>query len=170
MENTNTQPELTNELRAQNEMAKAAQCRQDAQESFDRCDTDGFVSQWASGIMAGVHTLQAEIERAGGVSEFHGLYQGTRRVAAKIITTAYGNCWILRNDEAETFGRKFIPLASGSTGKSRVQKQLGLCERPEMAPAKAKVMGTGRGLSGSAWAARVRCGDEWGLDAILCPE
>lgn len=50
--------------------AKANQHFADSAESFDRCDTDGFVSQWASDISGRKAQRNAEIARNGGVATF----------------------------------------------------------------------------------------------------
>lgn len=50
--------------------AKAAQHERDAAESFDRCDTDGFLSQWASGVNAQVARTNASIAERGGNAIF----------------------------------------------------------------------------------------------------
>jgi hypothetical protein len=142
---------------------EAKTLRSQAEESFQRCDTDGFLSQWALGLAAREREDQAIIAENGGMSEFVGLYEGDRRVAARLIDTAYGTCWLLHDVEEAHFGRRFIPFNESS----RIQKKLGLKERSEMAPARAKIVGTGRGLSGNAWVATVRIGDKWGLDAKL---
>lgn len=115
--------------------AAARECEQRAIDSFDRCDTDGFLSQWASGLTAQMHRLQAQVVEAGGVWEFSGLYCGRRRLAAKVIRTAYGSCWLLRDDEAAKYGRRFIPRG----GNSRVQRQMGLTERSERVAAYARI-------------------------------
>ncbi len=146
--------------------AEAQAARTEAQASFDRCDTDGFLSQWASGLTAQLKNAQANILEAGGTHCFWGLYFQGQRVAAKQIEGQFGVVWILRDDEAAKFGRKFIPV---SYGKSRVQKKLGLVELEETAPARADIKGRGYGLSGTAWVAVLRTGDEWGLDSILSP-
>jgi len=155
----------TNQTAEQLDAAAAAH-RKEAADSFDRCDTDGFISQWASGICTREAELQAEIVRNGGKAEFWGLYTADgKRVAAKMIEGQYGLVWLLRDDAADTFGRRFVPV--NIEGKSRVQKKLGLTEVKEIAPAEAFITGRGHGLSGSAWAATKRTGDEWGLDSTV---
>lgn len=135
-------------------------------ESWERSDTDGFLSQWASGLSGRLAQRRAELVENDRMGDFTGLYQGDRRVAAKRINAKYGTVWMLRDDEAERFGRKFVPIAPWQ-GVSRVQKALGLAERGERAPAWADIKGKGYGLSGSAWVATFRTGDQWGLDSIL---
>jgi hypothetical protein len=46
---------------------QATKHAQDAIDSFDRCDTDGFLSQWASGVMSQKKSLEADLLEAGGV-------------------------------------------------------------------------------------------------------
>lgn len=147
---------------AQDYRNEAAAHLQEKEDSFQRCDTDGFVSQWAHGVNAELAERRAEITEAGKVATFWGLYDGDRRVAAEIIPTKYGRCWFLRDDEAERYGRKFVPKGE----KSKVQKGLGLSERREIAPAWACLADTGAGLA-SVYVCTFRTGDEWGQDARL---
>jgi hypothetical protein len=142
---------------------EAAKLDQRAQESFERCDTDGFLSQWASQESARKCRIQADIIEKGGVECFTGLYEGDRRVKARFgSSTHYGQIsfwWLLHEDEADLIqrrGKKFLPTGE----KSRVQKQLGLSERFEYAPAEAAFNRNGR-------ACFTRSGDKWGQDAKL---
>lgn len=143
--------------------ADAASNLQEAHDSFERSDTDGFLTQWSCGLTAELSSTRAKILEANGTDTFIGLYDGNRRVAAREIDTQYGSSWLLSDDEAARYGRKFIP--TGET--SRVQRKLGLREAEERAPAWAKLDGRGTGLSGTAWVATYRSGDKWGSDAIL---
>ena len=110
---------------------------------------ENFVTQWAAGLTDQLKNTKAEIAANGGVAEFTGLFQAGRRVKAKIITTKFGNCWVLHDDEVDLImarGKPFLP-----TGKnSRVHKDLGLRQGIETAPAAATLTGSGRGLSGAA--------------------
>lgn len=144
--------------------ARAAQQRRD--DSWERSDTDGFVTQWACGLSASLANTRATILENDGKAEFTGLYEGTRRVVARTIRTQYGSCWLLHESEAELIskrGSKFVPVG----GNSRVQKKLGLRECLELAPAWAALDGEGTGLSGRAWVSTYRSGDKWGADAAL---
>jgi len=157
--------------------AMAADARRRSDESFARSDTDGFLSQWAADMSAQQFETQAKIADQGGKGRFSGLYHGDRRVAARIVelpafnkpwATVYK--WELHLTEVVTYGRRYIPVAG--TRKSTVQKQLGLRERGELAPAKA-ITSTGNrkstGLAGcaNAYVTTVRTGDKWGRDAEL---
>ena len=149
--------------------AEAAKRRARAQESFDRCDTDGFLSQYASTIMASLDDRKADIAEAGGFACFAGLYEGDRRVKAKLITTQYGRCWLLDESESALIRRrngKFVPNGDNSS----VQKRMGLCERAEMAPAWVDLQGSGTGLGGNCWVVTFRTGCAYGSDAQLIEE
>lgn len=75
---------------------EATDCLQTAHDSFERCDTDGFLSQWANQTMARRHTLAAQIAENGGVWEFESRrlerLDGTP-VEARICQTKYGFRW-----------------------------------------------------------------------------
>lgn len=134
--------------------AEAAQMDAKAEESFQRCDTDGFLSQWALGIGAQKNRLQAGIEEAGGVSEFAALFdvETGERVAAKLIDGRFGLCWALCDEAGEFIGEfvKAFPKRETTMAKK------GFREGHEMAPARAVIRGSGTGLSGNAWACIVR--------------
>lgn len=151
MSNTATKPTTTkagDRLRAE-----AAAADQRREESFNRCDTDGFVSQWANGITAQLKRANAEIADNGGLAEFPCLLDATTgaRVDAKLVevrnryTHGTDLKWVLSTAAERFYGRKWIP----SGKRSRIQKQLGLMEGTEMAPAVAVTAGGGKGLSGA---------------------
>mgnify|MGYP003661643241 CR=1 FL=1 len=135
--------------------ARARECEAQARESFERCDTDGFRSQHALGLGARLNDLKADLTDAGCMCRWSGLYDGDRRLRAKVITTRFGTAWLLDECEAEKYGRKFVPDGPRST----VQKKLGLSERGELAPTWATTNETS--------ACCFRSGCEWGTDAEL---
>lgn len=78
--------------------AQAEQHRQDARDSWERSDTDGFLSQWASGINAQVADENARIAEAGGLA----IFERTILVKldgsptdARMVRTRYGLKWRL---------------------------------------------------------------------------
>lgn len=153
---------------------KAEELRRRSRESWERSDTDGCVTQWCSDWGAREADARAALVEAGKLGRFVGLYEGDRRVAAKLVRGRFPEwnpkqVWLLREDERERFGRDFIPLGRK---KSRVQKDLGLAERAELAPAWVKLDGRGTGLSSltTLHLRYYRTGDEWGLDAELTTE
>lgn len=95
-------------------LAQAAQYRKeadgndrDAQESYERCDTDGFLSQWAHGQMAHRYHRAADILENGGCWDFIALFDlEGNLVPAKYIETRYGMAWaLLEVNEDESIQR-----------------------------------------------------------------
>jgi hypothetical protein len=87
---------------------EAQQHEQNASDSFERCDTDGFLSQWASGVMAQKKRLEADLVEAGGVWTFPALFDlDGKRQPAKLIDGKYGTCWAFCN-EAGNFTGEFV--------------------------------------------------------------
>lgn len=121
----------------------AARCRQQSQESFDRCDTDGFLSQWANDLTAQQYDAEAQLRRDGGQAEFTGLYDIATgaRLPAKLVTTRYGTAWV--NVRTGQFF-PYMPRRKATLAKRGVE------ERRELAPARAVIRGSGKGLSGAA--------------------
>lgn len=85
--------------------AEAAAHEAEAHASFERCDTDGFLSQWASGLSASKARLQATIVENGGVADFLALFtvDGTW-VPAKVIDGNYGPRWMVLDGEGRRTG------------------------------------------------------------------
>ena len=154
--------------------AEAAAAYKRVQESRARCGSDGFLSQWAGDLNGNLLRRQATILDDGKRARFDGLYDGDRRVAADLIEGKYGPVWMLEYKEAERYGRRFVPFVGTYMAKrgktSTVQKELGLHEHEEWAPAWAEFQGSGTGLSGRCWVAVFRTGDRWGLDATKFTE
>lgn len=85
----NDKPELdeTNDKTAADYREEAAQSRAQAIESFERCDTDGFASQAASGITARVADARAELLDNDGRASFPALFDlEGNMVAAKLVS------------------------------------------------------------------------------------
>lgn len=161
MNETSTATDLRNQ---------AAAHEQAAQDSFDRCDTDGFLSQWAHGLSAEKARRQAEIVEAGGVAEFAALYDlSGNRVPAKLIRVAdkfkgYGtrSVWMLldpANPKGKALG--FVNRPAGGPRSHANLRAKGYVEGTEMAPAMADIVGTGYGLSGTAVVAVIRTDGGW---------
>lgn len=138
-------PAPTAEMLAKIEELEASAKRQlEAKEaSFERCDTDGFLSQWASGIGADKDRASIQILKQGGCATFPVLCDAEGNVIATKIWVfentfagyGYTKSWKV---DAVKYGRKWVPV-SGYSGKSRVQKQLGLHEEFRWFPAYAKI-------------------------------
>lgn len=102
----NNQPTQT----AQELREIAAECRNSARGSFKRCDTDGFLSQGCSSIMADLYEKQAWLLDQGGTHEFPALFDlDGNLVAAKIVETQYGRKWgLLVSDNPNSRIVKFL--------------------------------------------------------------
>ncbi len=139
------------------------------QESFDRCDTDGFLSQWATGLEADLLRRQAEIVENGGKASFPALFDlSGRRVRAKLIKThppfapwTTQETWALCDSSG-----KFIKFIAAFPVKASTMERKGYREGTELAKAAAKIVGSGYGLSGNAWVATVRLDKGYPEDSI----
>lgn len=172
--------------------AKAAELRASAaadsaarEESFERCDTDGFLSQWAHGINSSLKLEQARILEAGGKDEFPALFLPTgERVKAKVIDSQYGRCWAI----VAANGRysRFVSLApyweeitddmtdemkanvkKNNKRRERWEKKHGFKQGVEMAPAIGRLEGRGRGLSGTCFVVVERTDDGYPPNAVV---
>lgn len=81
------------------ELKKAEQAAAASAESFERSDTDGFVSQRSNDLNSMLHRRRAEIAEQGGVTEFPALFDlKGNLVPAKLVNTQYGQSWALLSD------------------------------------------------------------------------
>lgn len=129
----------------------------------------GTVSVTALARAAAPAVLRGQLELAQkaladacGFHVFEGLYEGDRRVAARLVEGKFGWSWLVRPDEAERFGRKWIPFAGPRP--STVQAGLGLTERLETAQAEAVITAD---RFGNDRVRHHRTGDKWGQDSVL---
>ena len=124
------------------------------QEQIDRCNAnhsrrhaqqldvmDCGLSSWGDDSMRSFHNnaiamleMGEELGIDGPAAERWFLIDNSgdepRTMDAKIIDGQYGPVWILGDDEAEKFGRKFVPEGE----KSRIQKQLNMKEEQRLSP------------------------------------
>lgn len=126
---------------------RAAEAYASKEESFNRCDTDGYLSQWASGVTGDLNRILASLAEVGWVSEFPGLFsiQTGERVPAKIIYVKdrYNwnrpkAVWALIDPQTDKFTGTFLPVGENS----RKQKKAGYIQKMELAPAHAKLEGS----------------------------
>jgi hypothetical protein len=77
--------------------------------SFERCDTDGALSQWSSGLNAQRARLQADIVDAGGVAKFPALFTlDGEYVPAKRIEGQWGPRWMVLDADGNRTG-EYLP-------------------------------------------------------------
>ena len=96
----------------------------------------------------------AQLAEAQGVHTFTGLYEGDRRLRARIVPGKFGLTWLLDGDDEARLG-KWVTYGPGS----RQQKAKGLKERPELDAAEVR--------SDGKYLAFIRTGCKWGGDARL---
>ena len=134
--------------------AMASEELRKADDSFDRCDIDGFVTQAAHGLMAREYQLQAQIEEHRGRWPMKALFDlEGNLVAAKLIKTQYGEAWgILENDDPRSRIVKWVNPSQASLGKTRVANMAkkGYKVGYVLVPAKATLGGGGTGFGGMA--------------------
>lgn len=135
---------------------RAADCRQRSAESWERSDTDGCVTQWCSDLSARLYERQAEILEAGGLAEFPALFDVVTgaRVKAKLVHVpnrfrGYGTVskWLVLDAAGNA-----IEWVTAFPAREATMARKGYREGREMAPAAAKIGGSGKGLSGLATA------------------
>lgn len=88
---------------------RAAAHAAEALASYERCGTDGFVSQAAHGIMSNLERARAEVAADGGTAEFDAIFD----LDGQVISThrghgQYGEYWVLNDEAAERMGRRFV--------------------------------------------------------------
>jgi hypothetical protein len=117
------------------------------QDSFERSDTDGFVSQWASGLTGLQHQVEADIVEAGGTHEFTALFDlDGNWVPAKQIVGTYGPRWMV----LDATGRRTGTYLPYRPKRRDTLAKHGYTEGLVLRRAKADLVGGGYGLSGAA--------------------
>lgn len=124
-----------------------------AAESFDRCDTDGFLSQWADGISAQRKRAEADLMEAGGTAEFTALFHLDGTVAS--THSAYGQWgqyWVLNDAAAERYGKRFYSPSKAMDEKRRDANDAkkGFHVGTIRCSARVDIVANGTGLAGAA--------------------
>lgn len=122
-----------------------------AADSFERCDTDGFVSQWAHGVTGELDRLRAKIMADNGYHRFNALYDHTGAlVNAREVDGQYGDAWRMV-DANGYLGRWLNPSRSQDWRKRlRANAAKGFFVGSVLLPARAELFGSGKGLAGAA--------------------
>lgn len=132
--------------------ARAADSERAKAESFERCDTDGFLSQWAHDLSARRDRVQADILDRGGVARFPGLVDGEgRRIRARIVrrhnqwSHTDEEVWLIEGpggEAAEWVNRTSAEVGSIPSSRRSKMAKMGLHEEWEDAPAQARYFGS----------------------------
>ncbi len=133
---------------------EAVDSRKSASDSFDQSDTDGFLSQWASGLTAQKATAEADLIEAGGVSAKQALFDlEGNQVPAKRIPSKFGynqSCWAILDgwdwDESRYTG-EFISDAK----QQKTFEKKGYRKGVVLAPVEIELVGSGMVNVTVAW-------------------
>ena len=142
---------MTQTLTADQHRAAAARAHQDAADSFERCDTDGFLSQWASGLTARKHEAEAELIENGGMVETAALFD----LDGNVISTHHGytrNQWGRESEWWRTPDGRFLTPSRAQTWQARERnnKAKGFTIGTVKVRGYVTIAGGGQGLGGAA--------------------
>lgn len=141
-------------LTAEEWRAKAREYWQRRQDSWERSDTDGFLSQWSSGLMAEEYEEKARLAERGGVIEVRALFDAeTGKVASTHSHDGqWGLAWVLNDEAAEKAGKRFISESKAATPEKRAaaMRKKGFTTGLVRVKGFVTMAGSGRGLSGAA--------------------
>lgn len=134
-----------------------AQARGNLRERYrsqEESDTDGFVSQWASGITAAELEMKADLIESGGSYERDLLFDlDGNLVLAKEIQTRYGWAWmILDPDRPKGPALAFFNESKAKKPETKVKTDArkGYYVGRAMVKGYVKILASGTGLSGAA--------------------
>lgn len=134
--------------------AAAQKSRERVSESWQRSDTDGFMSQWAGDLTAQMYELQAKILDEGGTAEFPALFDlDGNLIAAKLVSTydkythSHVSKWaILASDNPDSEVLEWIKLSNAQDEERRIANNAkkGYYEGIVIAPAAADMIGANK--------------------------
>lgn len=142
---TNTNPDALRD--------EADRLDQAAADSFDRCDTDGFLSQWAHTIGARKLRAEADLIDAGGKIETRALFNLDGTVASTHYGYGqYGPYWVLNDEAAARYGKRFFSPSKARTFAKRREnnRKKGFTIGTIRVAGRVVIAGSGTGLSGAA--------------------
>lgn len=102
--------------------AMAADCYRRTQESWERSDTDGFMSQWASDQMASRYQHNAVIVEQGGVQSSALVEVATGEIVATMADYKegqYGWCYLIRDDSVAARIGRFVSPSNAKKQETR---------------------------------------------------
>lgn len=134
--------------------AQAKKDRQDAHDSFERCDTDGFLSQWASQVMASQREREANLADRGGLGIFPALMDEAGNIHARIYTFQnrfnYGSSCVFKVQRGEKAEWVNAYYAKESSYQKKGLKKVWIVAPAKIMPDPFNRMPEKRGLSGCA--------------------
>ena len=98
--------------------AEAQECRDRSAQSFETCDTDGFLSQWAADTMARRYDHCADIAESGGRIEISAIFDLDGNLLSCDYREGQYGWYFLVKVEGWT-GKPFVTTSSASKAKTR---------------------------------------------------
>lgn len=137
--------------------AEAAEMMAKREESWERSDTDGFLSQWALGSLAEDYRLRAQLADADGTTEVPALFDLEGNLVPSVHGWGqYGEYFAVLDNEERGCRRFFNPSRARNEDTARKNNAAkGFYIGTVRTAAKVKMIGGGTGLSGCATARNV---------------
>lgn len=132
---------------------EATTARRLSAESFERCDSDGFLSQWANDLGARELELKAKIAEAGGTVDTDALFLTDGRLASTHQAEGeWGWYWVLNDAAAAVYGKRFFTPSKALKGATRRANNAkkGFTVGTVRVAAHVTLAGAGTGLAGAA--------------------
>lgn len=122
-----------------------------AADSFERSDTDGYVTQWAHGLNGQKDRIAARIAENNGYADFPALFDRSGAlVPARECETRYGWAWRLLDADGEPVGWFNPSRAKDWRRRLRADAAKGFFVGVVALPAYADMRGGGRGMAGAS--------------------
>ena len=100
--------------------AMAKDCHRRSAESFDRCDTDGYLSQWAADMSARRYGVMAKVAENGGKTEEAALFFADGTIASHDMREGkFGAYFFLTDEAAKRYGSRFVNLSNAKKAETR---------------------------------------------------
>lgn len=96
--------------------ALAKQATEERAASWERSDSDGFLSQWASGVMANRYLDAAQVADDGWKVNRLALFFNGKLASNDQRDGQYGFYWILNDEAAEAYGKRFYSPSKAKRG------------------------------------------------------
>lgn len=133
--------------------AEAAEVDARIARSVEQSDTDGFLSQFASGLTAQKLRAEAALIEAGGTREVPALFNLDGTVASTHYGRGqFGPYWVLNDAATMRFGKRFVSpsRAQKAATRRRNLRGKGFTIGTIRVDARVEIVGSGTGLSGMA--------------------
>ena len=104
-------------------LAEAAKCYEDREDSWQRSDSDGFLSQWANGVMAGRYKHCAKVAAAGGTLVQPALFDlSGNRIEARYVETRYGWTYVWDDEDGTHWFRESMARNPETARRNNAKK------------------------------------------------